>query len=389
VRHAVRDGVARAAAVLLGLSLAGCVRDDFPAWPSVDASHGSLDAGAGPTLLARAPGCGSIDLVVADSTLYWTEKMTGTVNSVPTIGGAKTVIAMGQMSPGPLAVDGTSIFWVEAGKNRVMKKMLSGAAPPTVLVEPGIAPVVAGDENDINAVLVSNDTLFFGRFTSALKVPTAGGTPIPIGISPGPDPGQPAAFAIDATHLYQTELFHVAVTRETLDGMQDGLDENMKRQRLAPDRIAVSQSQLLTDAIAVVNGNVIWANFNVIESKPVDAGELDPSFPIVSAPDIGTAPPSITGFVVSDDMVFFGESAFNKVNVVAKVPLSAPQSADAGAADAGAVDAADADADAADAGGLATPVIIATDQQSPSQFAADATNIYWRTGDCKIMKLAK
>jgi hypothetical protein len=53
------------------------------------------------------------------------------------------------------------------------------------------------------------------------------------------------------------------------------------------------------------------------------------------------------------------------------------------------VDAAVADADAADAGGLATPVIIATDQQSPSQFAADATNIYWRTTDCKIMKLAK
>jgi hypothetical protein len=25
----------------------------------------------------------------------------------------------------------------------------------------------------------------------------------------------------------------------------------------------------------------------------------------------------------------------------------------------------------------------------PSQFAADDTNIYWRTADCEIMKLAK
>jgi hypothetical protein len=56
---------------------------------------------------------------------------------------------------------------------------------------------------------------------------------------------------------------------------------------------------------------------------------------------------------------------------------------DAAAADAAVVDA------AADAGDLATPVVIATDQQSPSQFAADATNIYWRTADCKIMKLTK
>jgi hypothetical protein len=398
VTRAVRDGVA-ASAILLGLALSGCVSDDFPPPPSVEPNP---DAGAGPTMLASAPGCGtdpgSIDLVVAEGALFWTEKMTGTVNSVPTRGGSKTVIATGQMSPGPLAVDGTSIYWVEAGKKRIMKKALGDAVAPTVLVEPGTATVVIGDENDINALLVTNGILFFGRFTSALKVPTTGGTPSLIGQSPAPDLGQPAAFAIDATHLYQTELFHYAISREALDGTQDGLtgDTGMTRQRWAPDRIAVSQSQLLTDALAVVNGNVIWVNYNVIESKPVGAGEHDPSFQIVSAPNSGTSPPSITGFVVSDDMVFFGESAFNKVNVVAKVPLSAPHPAftdagavDAGAADAGAVDAAVADADAADAGGLATPVIIATDQQSPSQFAADATNIYWRTTDCKIMKLAK
>ncbi len=73
------------------------------------------------------------------------------------------------------------------------------------------------------------------------------------------------------------------------------------------------------------------------------------------------------------------------------MPLSTPQPTftDAGAVDAAAADAAVVDAATADAGGLATPVIIATDQQSPSLFAADATNIYWRTGDCKIMKLAK
>jgi hypothetical protein len=393
VRHAVREGAA-AAWVFLGLALSSCVGDDFPPPPSVEPSP---DAGAGPTLLASAPGCGtdpgSIDLVVADGTLFWTEKMTGTVNSVPTRGGSKTVIATGQMSPGPLAVDGTAIYWVEAGEKRIVKKLRGDAAPPTVVVEPGTATVMVGDENAINALLVSDDTLFFGRYTSALRVPTTGGTPSLIGQSPAPDLGQPAAFAIDATHLYQTELFHYAISREALDGTQDGLvgDTGMTRQRWAPDRIAVSQSQLLTDAIAVVNGNVIWAADNVIESKPVDAGEYEPAFRIVAAPSSGTSPPSITGFVVSDDMVFFGEEGFNKVNVVAKVPLSAspPSAIDAGAADAEAGDAAAANDAAADAGGLATPVIIATNQQSPSQFAADATNIYWRTADCKIMKLAK
>ncbi len=195
------------------------------------------------------------------------------------------MIATGQALPGPLAVDETSIFWVEAGK-QIMTKARGDTAPPTVLVEPGTA--MTGNENAINALLVSIDTLFFGRFTSALKVPTTGGTPILIGQSPAPDDGQPAAFAIDATHLYQTELGHNAISRETFDGKQGAA--------LAPDRIAVSQSELRTDVIAVVNGNVIWANFNVIEYKAVDAGERDPSFPIVSAPNSGTSAAQHTGF---------------------------------------------------------------------------------------------
>jgi hypothetical protein len=33
--------------------------------------------------------------------------------------------------------------------------------------------------------------------------------------------------------------------------------------------------------------------------------------------------------------------------------------------------------------------VIAMNQMNPSQFAADAAAIYWRTADCKIMKLAK
>jgi hypothetical protein len=162
VTRAVRNGVA-GGAILLGLALSGCVSDDFPEWPSVAPN---LDAGAGPTLLASAPGCGSIDLVVAKGTLFWTEEMTGTVNSVPTLGGAKTVIATGQISPGPLAVDGSSIYWVEGGKKRIMKRALvDDAPPPTVLVEPGTATEVDGYENAINALLVFADTLYFGRYT--------------------------------------------------------------------------------------------------------------------------------------------------------------------------------------------------------------------------------
>jgi hypothetical protein len=301
--------------------------------------------------LANAPGCGSINLVVGNDTLYWTESAHGTVNSVPTAGGSTTVIATAQKSPGSIAVDATSVFWVNAGDKTIMKRTL-GCGTSAVFIAAG--------ENDINALLVDDGTLYFGRHTDALKVPTGGGTATVIGHSPDSDSGKPAAFAIDPTHLYQTEIDHLAVSREALDGSQNGLlEDGVTRQPLAPDRIAVSRGSLVVDAIAVVNGNVIWANGTNIETKPADAGEGVSLSSVASS--AGYNP--ITGFVISDNTIYLGESSDNNVE---KAPLSA--SVDGGAPEA---------------------TVIATKQMSPSQFAADATNVYWRTADCKIMKLTK
>jgi hypothetical protein len=66
----------------------------------------------------------------------------------------------------------------------------------------------------------------------------------------------------------------------------------------------------------------------------------------------------VTGFVVSDSNVYFGEGGDS--NTIQVVP---------------AYD--------------GTPRVIATQQLAAGQFAADDTNIYWRTSDCRIMKLAK
>jgi hypothetical protein len=172
--------------------------------------------------------------------------------------------------------------------------------------------------------------------------------------------GQPAAFALDATHLYQTEINHQAVSRETLDGTQNGLlEDGTTHVMLAPDRIAVSQGELVLDAIAVLSGNVIWADGSSIKSKPGGADE-HMSFTVI-ANDAGFNP--ISGFVISSNKIYLGESSDNNVQVL---PLTAP----------------------GDAGAPSTTVI-AMNQMNPSQLAADATNIYWRTADCKIMKLAK
>jgi hypothetical protein len=309
---------------------------------------GSGGAGAAVQLVSD-PGCGSINLVVVDGTLYWTEKAKGTVNRIAVSGGTPDVLATAQAMPGPLAVDQTAVYWGNAGDKTVMKRPL-----PT-----GVASVFVPANGDVvSALLVDNGVLYIGRGYSAQKVATSGGTPTTLMTSPTSDLGLPGAFALDATHLYQTEISHQAISRETLDGMQNGLTgDGVTRMALAPDRLAVSVGELVTDAIAVQNGNVIWVDGSKIEYKGVDQGEHG-SLAIL-ANDAGFNP--ISGFAVSGNQIYLGESSDNNIQM-------APLSFGAMAADA---------------------TVIATGQTNPAQLAADATNLYWRTDDCKIMKLAK
>jgi hypothetical protein len=335
---------------VLGVSGVACVDGDIPPRPSVDAGSG---ADGDPMLLARASICDGMNLAVSGDTLYWTEEATGTVRSVPTSGGPPTSVATTQVRPTAIAVDSTYIFWVAGGGKTIVRKPVAGGNA-TVFVRATMQEEILGGENDINALLVAKNTLYFGRYIYASRIPTDGTMPKVISESPQLDRGIPGAFALDATHLYQVEMAHNAVTRELLDGTQNGLLEGgTARQPLAPDRIAVSQGGLLTDAIAVVDDDVIWANDSSIESKVGNFGENTPATTVTTS--LGGN--RITGFVVSDGVIYFGEAATDTVEMA---PLAT---------------------------GIAT--VIATNQKAPGQFLADAANIYWRTSDCEIMRLAK
>jgi hypothetical protein len=368
----VRGGVA--ATAVRALAAPPCVDDHIPPRPAVsvappDADPGGDDADAGEaadadggvpppptdggvTLLASASPCGGMNLVVSAGTLYWTEEVTGTVKSVRTTGGPTTTIASSQMSPGAIAVDAAWVYWVAGNHKIVMRRPVAGGNS-TVFVHATTQEEKFGGENDINALLAARNMLFFGRYTDANAIPADGSVPKVIGESPMSDLGQPGAFALDATHLYQTEILHNAVSRELLDGTQNGLlEDGVTRQPFAPDRIAVSQGGLLTDAIAVVDDDVFWADGAALKSKVVDA--LDTSATVVTTSVGGN---SITGFVISGDTLYFGEGASDTVET------------------------------ASIASGVAT--VMVTGQPSPGQFAADDQNVYWRTSDCRIMKLAK
>jgi hypothetical protein len=334
------------------------------------ASGSSGTGGAGgalvaPTELASAPGCGNIRLLVSGGTLYWTNKTAGTVNSVPVTGGTPKVIAMAQHVPNPVAVDGTSIYWGNDGDRTVMKQALANGTAAVLIP----APTDADPKNVVNALLIANATLYIGRGLDTYKVPTAGGSLLQLSASPPPpgDAGYPTAFALDGTHLFQTEAGHLAISREVLDGTQDGLLETGVAQALAPDRISVSRSGLVTDAIAISGTHVVWANLTGIESHDKDTTEKESTLSVIANSADYSA---ITGFVISGDKIYLADSGDNSIQVVG---LSFATR---------------------DGGDAPTGATIAANQVNAVELAADDTSLYWATIDtatsaCKIMKLAK
>jgi hypothetical protein len=367
-------------AVVLVAGLAGaCGSKSTPSQTGAAGSGGAGSGGAGsgaagtgagktPTELVNVVGCGNLRLVLVGSTIYYTNKTAGTVSSVAVAGGAPKVIAMGQSKPNPIVADATNVYWGNDGDAIVYKQALSGGAAAPILP----APAAADPKNVANALLVSGPTLYVGRGVDTYKVPVAGGTPTQLSHSPDLDMGYPGAFALDAgeVHLYQTEMQHNAISRETTDGKQDGLLETGTAQMLAPDRLAVSRAGLVTDAIAVSGQHVLWANLANIEAQDKDMPEAaGGTYSVIATSDGFNA---LSGFVLSGNTIYFGETTANNVQ---SVPLNFNPDPNTGPQ---------------------PSTVIATGLTNPAEFAADDANIYFTTitatdasGTCKILKLAK
>jgi hypothetical protein len=363
------------AALIAGLT--GACSSSTPATPTGASGTGAAGTGAagmgaagtgaagtgagGPVMLATAPGCTSINLAVAGGTLYFTDKAKGTVSSVPTAGGATAVVAMSQMAPGPIAADATAVIWANDGDKSIMKKPLpSGAAAAFMLT--GTAEITKANMEVVNTLLIDNGTLYVGRGRYAIKAPVAGGTATQLLYSPDGDEGLPGAFALSATHIYNTQLHHQSISRAKLDGTQMGMTEDGMTLMYAPDRMAVSQGSLVLDAIAFAMDHAIWANGSNIVAHLGSAGEKVSHINVASS----AAYSPITGFVLTNNTIYLGEGSGE--NNVEKVALAIPTDPNAMVPEA---------------------KVVASGQKDPSQFVADATNIYWRTSDCNIMKMAK
>jgi len=142
------------------------------------------------------PGAGG-GLVQNATSVFWIDADTGHLLSVPTSGGATTILVpdaseQGEFSGYALALDATSVYWVDIGAGAVMKVPIGGGTPTVLVSGAGSANGMAVDATDVywtDAVA-----------KSVMKVPVGGGAKTTVAIADYP----PFGIALDATNVYWT-----------------------------------------------------------------------------------------------------------------------------------------------------------------------------------------
>ncbi len=321
-----------------------------------------------PVQMAAMPGCGVAHLVVGGPTLYWTERATGVVKSLATTnpGGTPTLVAQAQAMPGVLAVDDTNVYWTDDGDLSLAKAPIAGGAPTPLPTAPAL----------VSGMVANGGTLYYGAGASTYALPPGSTTPKTLMTFAACKPSRTGAIALDVDHLYQTDYVNLFLSRELIDGTQAvndtcPTDAAVPPQIAAPTTISHSQGELFQGALDVVDGELVWADNSNLYGKPVTGTTMTGAPTLATTANAGV----VTGFVVSGSNIYLGESGQY-----------------AGTGD----DVEIAPLDPGDAG-TEIATIMTTASGAVSQFAADATHVYWvvtssvdgGAADCAIMSLAK
>jgi hypothetical protein len=292
-------------------------------------------------------------LAVDSASVYWTSAGSpggnGAVMKVPLAGGTPVTIASSGNFLPAIAVDSTSVYWVDVHAGAVMKVPLAGGTPITLASTVDTAGLGRGIAVDANSVYYGTDSFFCPvdggacDGTVIMKVPLTGGTSVTLASGPRPSGSATnlGAIAVDATSAYWT----------TYIGGQflcDGMVMKVPLSGGTPVTLATGQT-CLAWGIAVDSTSVYWRT-----TCPTDAGASceDGVMKLPLAGGTATAVASgrnLGPFAVDSTSVYYWVAGLDTVLFrLMKVPL---------------------------AGG--TPVTLVSGPTPLSAIAVDATSVYW------------
>ena len=122
---------------------------------------------AAPTALVTESQTYTFALAIDSHDLYWTTAAPGAVleRSLADVdAGATTLVSMPSANSQALVVDDTNVYWTDFGEGKVMKCAIAGCATPTVIADAQNGPAgIAVDASSVYWVNILGDTVM--RFT--------------------------------------------------------------------------------------------------------------------------------------------------------------------------------------------------------------------------------
>lgn len=305
-----------------------------------------------PTELTHVDGCGTMYLALNKGTLYFTDSMHGKVSSIPVAGGTVTDVATGQKAPIAIAADDGAVYWSTSGAgasdNSLMMKTSAGTP----------ALITTTKKNAAAFTLDGKGAIYYGDGDDLLKVDAkAAATAAKIGTFEG----GPTAVVLTDMRIFTTLTLDNAVQWRAFDPASSGCTDPIARPAGSTTggcAFEESQGNLLYDSLTLEGGKVIWANGNLMQSADTTLpATMQGSGHSIASTDSFD---NISGFATNATTVYFGEAT---TGIIEKATLPDQETATILVED-------------------------PTNEVAPSSFVMDATNLYWRTQSCAIMKLA-
>lgn len=130
-----------------------------------------VDAATGDTKVLGRSGGEVTNVALDDASVYWADRLEGSIVAVPKDGGEARILATDRGLPGSIAVAGDDLVWVEKRSESLWTMPRSGGAPRQLVQDfAGFANVTA----DAHGVYWSNEAAVDGSFR-VLTVPVSGG----------------------------------------------------------------------------------------------------------------------------------------------------------------------------------------------------------------------
>jgi len=365
--------------------------------------------GAEPTLLvAPAPGCRSLRLVLDDGFITWSDLGHGTINRISTGGGAVTTLATGVLPAAiftsgsqPLFTNGEpvgaailvhagTVYWIEAddspaldatglargGAGTSILSVAAGRTPTTLLpaaLAPGPSPVssvadggAAAESPDvkppISAIALAPDaeTLYFAAGSRLYKMPSAGAATAAdvqlVGYTSGPEHGFATALAADDRRLFFPSSVDDWV--EMFDFTKPCDETSSTGGYTCPSLVFGSEQIPLFDTITIKDTFLIWAKEDNVWRADLTAADPSIDGHATASDTLGNF--GVTGFAVGTSYAYFGENTAVEKGSFAGVTSAGPPPAHT----------------------------VARAQTWPTSLAVDGTNVYWTTTACDIAFIA-